>query len=294
MIIIIAIILDFIWRTFRRMDKKILEKIKKKQHHISTNLNLRDYSYIPIRIDGNTQIWQYYIPKYKSLEEKIEFKQKNITTNANLRKYRYIPTHKQENEKQCWALYHPKSKSLKEKIDGKQKFISTNEDISEEGYIKNHFSKKNNIQIWIFKEYDNAYRKNYKKSHITQLKKFQLYYSRTEKRKQQLKDYYQAHKEERKKYKEYYRNTPNGKLAIIRGTANHKQKGFLLLFELKNVEDIEFEYHHINANLPFVIPIPKEIHRSIGGRNPNHYFGVTQKFCEWLKDNPHIKIKSFI
>lgn len=276
------------------MDEKILEKIRKKQHFISTNLNLREYSYIPTWIDGDVQIWQYHISKFKSLEKKIELKQKNITTNTNIRKYGYIPTHKQKNGKQCWLLYHLKSKSLVEKIDNKQNFISTNEDISKQGYIKYSYSKKNSIQIWILKEYNDVYRENYNKLHIIQLKKFQLDYSRTEKRKQQLKDYYQLHKSERKIYREYYRKTPNGKLAIIRGNANHKQKGFLLLFELKNIEDIKFEYHHINVNLPFVIPVPKEIHRSIGGRNPNHYFGVTQKFCEWLKDNPHVKIISLI
>lgn len=230
----------------------------------------------------------------ESLEEKIKSKQKNITTNLNLRKFGYIPIRKQKNGNQCWMLYASKSKSIEEKINDKQKFISTNEDISKQGYIKDSFSKKNNIQIWVLKEYNDVYQEKYIKSHRAQLKKYQLNYSRKEKRKSQLKDYYQSHKLERKIYRDYYRNTSNGRLAIIRGSNNHKQKGFLLLFELENTENIEFEYHHIDANMPFVIPVPREIHRSIGGRNSNHYLGVTQKFCEWLKDNPIIKIKFLI
>ena len=275
------------------MDEKILNKIKKKQHYISTNLNLREYSYIPTWMDKNIQIWQYYIPKSKSLEEKIKSKQRNIITNVDLRKFGYIPTHKQKNGNQCWILYSPKSKSIKQKIEEKQKFISSQTNIEKLGYRK-YKKQTNGIQIWISEEYYKNRNKNYKETHQEFIKKFQLDYSRTEKRKQQLKDYYQSHKSERKIYREYYRKTSNGKLAMIRGTANHKQKGFLLLFELENVDDIEIEYHHVNANMPFVIPVPKEIHRSIGGRNPNHYLGVTQKFCEWLKDNPNIKVKSLI
>ena len=109
--IITAIQLVFIWRIFHRMNEKILEKIKKKQKTISTNLNLRKYSYILTWVNKKgIQIWLYYLPKSKSLEEKIKSKQKNITINTNLRKFGYIPTHKQKKWKSVLDVIFSKIK----------------------------------------------------------------------------------------------------------------------------------------------------------------------------------------
>jgi len=291
------------------MDKEILRKIRNKQKNISTNKNLREYSYIPSRFQHGKILWHYYIPKSKSVEERVRLKQMCITTNEDLRKYGYIPAGKQRNGNQIWIIYTPKSKSLEEKINNKQKFISTNEDILRFGYIRDCFSKKNNIQIWVLEEYDEIYQKQYKESHAEPIKKYQLEFSRTEKRKHQMQLYYENHKEERKSYNKKWKishkekirgyirkfyKTPRGRYLNIKHANIHAKRGFVQLFELKNADNIKIEYHHIASNLPFVIPVPKEIHRSIGGRNSNHYLGVTQKFCNWLKENPNIKINPLI
>jgi len=86
------------------MNKKILDKIKKKQNRISTNFNLREYDYIPVGKSRDKIIWEYYISKSKSLEEKIKSKQKYITTIQNLQDFGYVSINEKKNEKQVWIL----------------------------------------------------------------------------------------------------------------------------------------------------------------------------------------------
>lgn len=289
------------------MKEEIKDYIKNKKHFIRTNTNLREFGYIRNGKRNGIQAWKLYIPRLKkTLKEKIERKQNHISTNEDISKEGYRKMHKQKNGTQIW-----------ERIEYSQNYYSSYHKIHIE-----HIHKKNKKWYEKHKEEKLEANKKWEIEHKEERKQYQLEYSRIPKRKKQISEYYFDHKEKTKvrhkkyyqshqeEYKEYrrrygiehkdelkekariYRQTPQGKLSSRKGSHIHRKKGFILLFELENIENIEIDYHHVSKNMPFVIPVPRSIHRSIGGEK--HYLEVTTKFCGWLKEHPEIKIKEML
>lgn len=87
--------------------------------------------------------------------------------------------------------------------------------------------------------------------------------------------------------------SPSGKISKAKHHYKRKKYGFLPLFQIENNGSIKTEWHHISPNLPYVIPVPQEIHRKIGGGKKEHYKGVTFLFYKWLNKNSDIKIIKF-
>lgn len=235
----------------------------------------------------------------EELRKKIENKQKCITTNSDLSTFRY---HKAglRNGKQRWVFHISKYKSVETKVKEKQKFIKTNGDLSQSGYTK--AGHHQGIQVWVEIEYSRQigrekalkykirirnYRKEYYNSekgktyfHLYYLQHKELYLKRGKK-------WRENHKEKMREYARKFRNTPYGKLKSKECWHNHYNKGFVPLFVLNN-QDIKIEWHHLFPDLPFVIPIPADIHQ--GNKGKNHYIQATQAFYKWLMNNPDIKI----
>lgn len=237
------------------------------------------------------------------LRKKVENKQKWVLTNMNLKAFGYIRQGIKSNNVQQWSYYG--AKSLEEKIKDKQKTISTNCDISKFGYIKHDF--RYGSQIWrlkiykseIDKKYRNShknearlYSKEWRKNHKEELKiqKHEYYINHKEELDIKRKEWYSNHKEKFREYSRKYYRTEKGRIKSFESSYKHKQKGFIPLFKIRYSKDIETEWHHINKALPYVIPIPKEIHKSIWGSNPNHYLGVVANFYRWLEEHPEIQI----
>lgn len=285
------------------MNEKILNKIKNKQKNIITDSDISKFGYHRKGYKKGIQQWQLYIPRdKKSLKEKIKKKQNHISTNEDISDRGYKRGQK-DNEVQIWIrvdYYNNYRDKYYEK--NKSKILEH----SKSWYESNKKRKLQKAKEWSI-------------SHKEWMKNYQLEYSRRPKRKIQIseyyfnheketnkrhKEYYQSHKKEYRKYhQEYnkehkeelkekariYRQTPQGKLSSRKGSHIHRKKGFIRLFELENIGNIETDYHHISKDMPFVIPVPRDIHRSIGGEK--HYLEVTIKFCEWFKEHPEIKIK---
>lgn len=239
----------------------------------------------------------------EKIRKKVENKQKWILTNTNLKSFGYIRQGKKSNDVQQWSYYG--AKSLEEKIKNKQKTISTNSDLSKFGYIKYDFRygsqiwRLNNYKTKINKKYRDChkkeaseYSKEWRKNHKDELKikKHEYYMSHREELDIKRKEWYSNHKEKFREYSRKYYQTEKGRIKSFENSYKHKQKGFIPLFKIVYSNDIKTEWHHINKNLPFVIPIPEKIHRSIHGSNPNHYLGVVAKFYGWLENHPEIKI----
>jgi len=286
------------------LDKKLQIKIKNKQKYITSNYDLHDFGYIKSGTRRGYQEWRIYIPQsQKTLKEKIKNKQKFITSDIDLRKFGYAPVGYHKNSR-VWCYYTYKTdrkittyNTLEEKIRNQQR-ITTNNDLSEFGFIPVQISR-NGTKIWARKKSKSLEEKiNANQKYITtdvDLSKFGYVGKNSKWRlisyQQEIhKKYYMEHKEELRKKNRAYRKTSKGRIAIIQGSRRHKEKDVIQLFGLEGIALNEIDFHHLSPNLPYVIPIPREIHRSIGGRNPNHYLGVIAKFYGWLEENPQIKI----
>jgi len=73
----------------------------------------------------------------------------------------------------------------------------------------------------------------------------------------------------------FTRKVWKGGKKMTRAKAHNKerQKGFVLISN-KNPYNEPIEYHHIDKNLPYVVPCPTRIHKMFNGFNKNHYNNV--------------------
>ena len=99
------------------------------------------------------------------------------------------------------------------------------------------------------------------------------------------KEYYKEHKIEILKYSKIYQKEHSDK--TIAKTMRHNGKGFAPLTESVNGD---FEWHHVDANKPYVIAVPKEIHRS-NLKIPEHYSDINGKWLIWAATHPKAKLK---
>ena len=189
-------------------------------------------------------------------------------------------------------------KGIKKKIKNEQRYIDTNIDLSEFGYHRMGFSKKEK-QRWTLKSYFSQIRKEYLKNQTAEQKEHYREYQKTHhheniKREREIqKEWSKNNIEKVKANNKKYISSSKGKIATAKRQAKRDKKGFILLFELNN-KSIKIEFHHVNPNFPYVIPVPKEIHKSIWGGNPNHYLGVVANFYRWLEEHPEIQITNEI
>lgn len=203
---------------------------------------------------------------------------------------------------------------LRKKVENKQKTITTLEDLSNFNYkICKKFESRKIEWIEIDFLHQNQHR-NYLKYQSQKLEKSHNWYIKNkarkletnrvwrsnnkEKAKKHHQKYIETHKDQynaqRRKYMYSYRKKGKMKLKDAKQGARKRERGFIPLFKLDGIENIEIEWHHVNKILPYTIPVPKEIHQSIHGTNPNHYLGVVAKFYNWLGEHPEIKIEELL
>lgn len=130
------------------------------------------------------------------------------------------------------------------------------------GYVStNSWYTKNNVE----------YAKKYRQEHAEQITKYQKHYYQISKERiaKYQKQYYQEHTKQiakcHKYYNKKYYQTENGKITEKRAKAKRKRSlGFTPLMSNPFPEEIQVDYHHIN-NI-FVIPVPRQVHKSVGGK----------------------------
>lgn len=235
----------------------------------------------------------------EKIRNKIINKQKNISTDIDLSNFCYKRKGKKHlNVSQLWCIFISKEKSLVQKIANRQRYINSDADLSQFDYYRTTKPHGNKKQQWVLKSYGNkikkCYRENLTSKQKTEYREYgkRYYY---EHHKEKLKWYYDWRNNNRQKVREAnrkYNKSIKGKISDGKKHAKRDKKGFVLLFELENIGNIEIDYHHVSKDMPFVIPVPRSIHRSIGGEK--HYLEVTTKFCKWLKEHPEVSIRELI
>lgn len=209
----------------------------------------------------------------KEIYEKIKSKQKFITTNENLAQFEYIRKGFNKSNNQLWML----------KEYSKEYYNSRKE---KHAIIMKKWQSKNIEKM-------NAYQREYKRNHPEIDRKWKknnpdkvkemrrkTYLRYQEDRRERGRKYYKENKEELlkkgKEYKRTHRKETNETMKKWRKenptkarsyTHKHKQKGFI---PLNKPLDVDFDWHHSHKKLPFVIAVPRSIHRSFHGSKKNH------------------------
>lgn len=251
------------------LDEGLKKKVENEQKHINTelNINLENLGYKNVGITKCNRIHWVLSEFQKSYSKKD-----------------YNPDD--------WFRCRPDfNSSLEEKIENRQKYITTNKNLRDFGYTYERKYPNGNVQ-WKFKSIYSPEEellikiKNKQKTILTDddLSKYgyQIHNHSFKKKQWVLNEF-------KRELDRKYSKTEKGKITNAKARHKHREKGFILLFSLNN-KTIEIEYHHVHPNLPYVIPVPKKIHKSIHGTNPNHYLGVTAKFYKWLEEHPEIQI----
>lgn len=199
-----------------------------------------------------------------------------------------------------------KYKTLEEQILHNQTAIVTSEDLKMCGYRK--AGKRNGIQRWVNTDYMKIYIKELALGNNNKIQKYQKQWRENNEieLKKKKREYYEKneieinkkHREERMKHPEFFRNQKKdyynrNKEKILMQNKKRNKRGFIPLFRIDYSENIKINWHHIDKNLPYVIPVPERIHQKIGGSSPKHYRGIIFLFYEWLNENSKIKIERF-
>jgi len=110
----------------------------------------------------------------------------------------------------------------------------------------------------------NIWRKNNQKHTLLIMKNY--YQECKEKIREQQQDYYQRHKDEICANVRKYYKTEVGRIVDRKHQAKRKRNlGFIPLMSNPFPNEIEVDYHHINN--VFVIPVPRQVHKSMYGNN---------------------------
>lgn len=167
-----------------------------------------------------------------------------------------------------------KNNGIPQKIEKRQKSITTDEDLSIYGYMRSN-KKSNGAIQWISKESkiqkDASYREKHKEE--ISLKAKTYYWMNKEKKRIYHQKYYDLHKTEIKaRVKKWMFTTEKGRISIRKNTHKRRKRGFI---PLNTPLNIEYDWHHLHKELPFVIAIDRELHRSRYGKT--HYDYINEK-----------------
>lgn len=78
-------------------------------------------------------------------------------------------------------------------------------------------------------------------------------------------------------YKKKYRQTPKGRLVFASIEAKRLAKGFIPL--CPNGWSCSVDYHHVSPSHAYVVPLPRNIHRAVGGNSPFHFAFNASMIC---------------
>ena len=116
----------------------------------------------------------------------------------------------------------------------------------------------------ITKEAKKVYDEQYRKTDM--YKKSQRKYMSSKKGKVTKQQYHLEHILKHRKYQKDYRLSEEGNLIRVKHQAKRERNlGFTPLMSNPFPQEIDIDYHHIN-NI-FVIPIPRQVHKNMLGKN---------------------------
>lgn len=152
--------------------------------------------------------------------------------------------------------------------------------ICNEGHYK--WYKKNQERV---RKYKKEWRRQNREKFNAQTRKY--YKEHPEILQEKMKRYRKKHPE---KVNNWIKNHPEKKAEY-----NHKrnQRGFISLMDNPFPSNIIIEYHHIYPNLPFVIPIPKSIHKKYCGNRSTlkKHFDYNE---QWIESYFELNINNII
>ena len=108
------------------------------------------------------------------------------------------------------------------------------------------------------------------------------------------KNYYLNNRSKFLNWKREYRKTKKGKQVDRICCAKRRKKGYVEILPNIFPKDIVIEYHHIYTNLPFVVPLPKELHQSFDGNYTNHLKNHEENGKEWIDFYYNLDVNNFL
>jgi len=134
-----------------------------------------------------------------------------------------------------------------------------------------------------YQEREKQYRKEHRKKRRENDKEYRK--EHVEEQREYFMKYRNEHKEHLNDYHKEWRGNNPEKAAIYYN--KRRQRGFIPLTEPISEP---FDWHHIHPDLPYVIAVPRNIHRS-GFNHEEHYEGVNTKWLKWFEKHPEAEIK---
>ena len=124
-------------------------------------------------------------------------------------------------------------------------------------------------QRWYYKDhekikvYNREYRKEWNRKNPEKVKENRLKWKLLHP--EYRKEYYKLHRKANRDYcRKWRRNHPEKTTIYVN---KHRHKGFILL--VPNIFNQLIDWHHISPNCPYVVALPRCIHRAVLGKN--HY-----------------------
>ena len=256
---------------FDDLPIQIQEKIKKKQHNISSNLDLNQFGYrLKTRATSKSPTGWMENEYYKKLLEENRSSAKRKETMQQ-----YSKIHKEE--------INARSKKWREEnkeriCERDRKYRQEHEKEIKEYKERNKEKIQKQIKVWQDKNREYVR----EKQRINSM-------GHSDENKERSKTFYWDHREENLKKSKEYRESKKGKQVKRKSNAKRRRNlGFHPLNE--PIDGIDCDGHHIDSEN--VIYIPRELHQSIPHnlQTGKNMFEINMNAFEFLKQQKGIKI----
>lgn len=84
-------------------------------------------------------------------------------------------------------------------------------------------------------------------------------------------------KAQRRRHATLYSQRPETKLIHIAQQARHRDKGFVPI--CSNTWSCPVDYHHVSPSHPYVVPLPRKVHRAVAGASRFHFAFNASMIC---------------
>jgi hypothetical protein len=195
--------------------------------------------------------------------------------------------HTDEQFRESYIAKAKQQRDTPERREYMRKYYQENKEIIKHNYI---LWQKNNPEK--YKESKKKWQRNNPEKYKESIKKWQR--NNPEKHKESIKKWQRNNPDKLKKYREkWLKNNPNAKKRMnerkkkyrkekmkndpsyrhkvnARKASRKRKKGFFPLVSNVFPDDINVDFHHVHPNLPFVFPLPRELHLSVNGVLDDH------------------------
>ena len=246
------------------MNEEISENVRKKSRYIITDFDLSALGYY--RSGKRKGITQWVLKEFQN--ELTSRYEKAHPENRRKRQQTYYKRHSEEIKKR--HKQH-RDDNLEEERERERRWKRNHPEQCRESCRRWESQHREERKRYNKKWYENnpekvkAYKQKFYQNHRDSCLEKQKIYAETHQMEivEYRNEYYQMNKEEIIEKVCAYIQTPAGRLCARKRTAKHKQKGFI---PLNHPLTIEFDWHHIHKELPFVMAIPRSLHRQRLGK----------------------------